>query len=109
MSNGLQKLYLYTELEHPGTTEIASLIVKQLPHLKIIELNCHNRQVPETLHILMSDLLELNFVIFHGYLSNVNELHSKLRDLQKSNMRAYRMEYCEPLPGYGDGALYVWL
>jgi hypothetical protein len=90
-------------------TDIASLIVKQLPHLKIIELNCHNRQVPETIHILMNGLPKLNFIIFHGGLRSVNELHSELRDLQKCNMRAYQMEYCNPLPYYEVGALYVWL
>jgi hypothetical protein len=42
-----------------------------------------------------------------GGLRSVNELHSKLRDLQKYNMRAYRMEYFDPLPYYGAEALYV--
>jgi hypothetical protein len=109
MSNGLQKLHLDACWKHPDTTEIASLIIKQLPHLKIIELNCYNVQVPETLHILMSGLPELNFIVFDSYCGGVNELHSELRDLQKSNMRTYRMEHCDPLPGYALGALYVWL
>jgi len=108
MSNGIQKLSLYTDWKHPDTIEIASLIVKQLPHLEIIELNCFNSEVPETLHILMNGLPKLNFIIFHGDLRSTNELHSKLRDLQKHNIRAYRMEYCNPLP-YGPAVLYVWL
>lgn len=108
-SNGLQKLSLDTPSENTDTIDIAPLIVKQLPHLEIIKLNCYNRQVPETLHILMNGLPKLNFVIFHGELADVNELHSKLRDLQKYNMRAYRIDYCNPFPHYGIAVLYVWL
>jgi hypothetical protein len=108
MSNGLQKLSLVTDSEHPETIDIACLIVKQLPHLEIIELNCFNKEVPETLHILMNGLPKLNFIIFHGFLRSTNELHSKLRDLQKHNIRAYRMEYCNLSP-YDGAVLYVWL
>jgi hypothetical protein len=108
MTNGLQKLSLVTDWKHPDTIEIASLIVKQLSHLEIIELTCFNREVPETLHILMNGLPKLNFIIFRSGLRNKNELHSKLGDLQKHNIRAYRMEYCNALP-YGAAVLYVWL
>jgi hypothetical protein len=57
MSNGLQKLHLYTDWEYPYMIGIASLIVKRLPPLQIMELNFHSSQVPETLHILMNDHL----------------------------------------------------
>ncbi len=109
MSNGLQKLSLVTDSEHPDTIDIAYLIVKQLPHLEIIELNCCNSEVPETLHILMNGLTKLNFIIFQGALRSTNDLHSKLRDLQKYNIRAYRMEYCNVIPYHGTAVLYVWL
>ena len=109
MSNGLQKVLVDTDLEHPDTTEIASLIIKQLPHLKIIEFNCHNAKIAETIHILMGGLPELNFISFDSYFGDVNKLHSKLCDLQKYNMRTYRLEHGDPLPGYGVGAIYVWL
>ncbi|CAF4530701.1 unnamed protein product, partial [Rotaria sp. Silwood2] len=94
MSNGLQKLHLYTDWKYPDTIIITSLIVKRLSHLEIIELNCHNSsQVPETLHILMNGLPKLNFIIFHGFLTGENQQESKMRDLQKHCRRAYRMEY----------------
>jgi hypothetical protein len=103
MSNGLQKLHLYTDWKYPDMIGIAFLIVKGLPHLQIIELNCHNNQVPETLHILMNGLSKLTFLIFHGR----NEQLSKMRDLQKYSTRAYRMEFYNELAG--DKMLYVWL
>ncbi|CAF4449017.1 unnamed protein product [Rotaria sp. Silwood2] len=94
MSNGLQKLHLYTNWDYPDIISIAYLIVKQLPQMEIIELNCHNSsQVPETLHILMNGLPKLNFIIFHGFLTGENQQESKMRDLQKHCRRAYRMEY----------------
>jgi hypothetical protein len=110
MSNGLQKLCINADSIHPDTTEIASVIVKQLPHLKIIELNCHNQQVPETLHILINGLLKLNFIMIDSHFGGINKLHSELRDLQKYNiMRVYRIEYCDLLLINGLGALCVWL
>ncbi|CAF4896214.1 unnamed protein product [Rotaria socialis] len=93
MSNGLKKLHFYTDWEYPDTIGIVSLIVKQLPHLEIIELNCQNgSQVPETLHILINGLPKLNFIIFHGVLTGENEQESKMRDLPNHCKRAYRME-----------------
>jgi hypothetical protein len=83
MINGLQKLDLYMNWKHPDMISIASLIVKQLPHLQIIELNCATSQVPETLDILMNGLLKLNFIIFHGRLGFVSEVESKIHDLRK--------------------------
>jgi hypothetical protein len=107
MSNGLQKLFLYTDSGYPDMTNIAFLIVKQLPHLQIIELCINNIQMFETLLILMNGLPKLNFVIFHGGLEDGNQEHSKMRVLRKYSTRAYRMEHCNLL----DGAemLYVWL
>jgi hypothetical protein len=112
MSNGLQKLELYTDWEYPDMIGIASLIVKQLPHLKIIELNCHNSrnsQVPEALHILINGLPKLNFLIFHGGLTGGNQQHSKMHDLWKNSTRAYRMEYYNPLITIDESVLYLWL
>lgn len=109
MSHGLQRLNLDTNGNHPGTTDIASLIVKQLPHLKIIEFNCHNEQALQTLHILMNDLLQLSFIIFHCPLTSIGGLHSNLSDLQTYNGRAYRMEYTNAFPWVEAGTLYVWL
>jgi hypothetical protein len=106
MSNGLQKLHLYTDWEYPDMIGIASLIVKQLPHLQIIELNCHDSQVPETLHILMNGLSKLTFLTFNGGWGGGNQPHSKMRDLQKYSTCAYRLEYDNALAG--DEMLYVW-
>jgi len=107
MSNGLQKLHLYTNWEYPDMISIAFLIVKRLPHLQIIDLNCHNGQVPETLHILMNGLPKLNFLTFHGGWGGGSQPYSKMRDLQKHNTRTYRMEYYDELDG--GAMLYVWL
>ena len=113
MSNGLQKLNLDTNGKYPDMIEnIASLIVKQLPHLQIIELRLHdsqNIQVPEGLHILINGLPKLNFLIFHGSLRGGNEQHSKMRDLWKNSTRAYRMECYNPLIIIGASILYLWL
>ncbi len=76
---------------------IAFLIVKGLPHLQIIELNCHNSQVPETLYILMNGLPKLTFLIFHGSWRGRNQQHSKMRDLQKYSAGTYQMEYYDEL------------
>ncbi|CAF4590445.1 unnamed protein product, partial [Rotaria sp. Silwood2] len=108
MSNGLQKLHLYTDWEYPDTTIIASLIVKRLPHLEIIELNCHNSsQVPETLHILMNGLPKLNFIIFHAFLAGEKQLELKMQDLQKHCTRTYRIEDLEPLADIT--IIHIWL
>jgi len=64
MSNRLQKLNLYTDREYPDMIGIASLIVKRLPLLQIMELNFHSSQVPETLHIPMNDHLIIDFSHF---------------------------------------------
>jgi hypothetical protein len=112
MSNGLQKLNLYTNWEYPDMIGIASLIVKQLPHLQIIELNCgnsRNSQVLQALHILINGLPKLNFLIFHGGLRGGNQQHSKMRDLWKNSTRAYRMECYNPLITIDEPVLYFWL
>jgi hypothetical protein len=106
-SNGLQKLHLYTSWKYPDMINIAFLIVKGLPDLQIIELNCRNSQLPETLHILMNGLPKLAFLIFHGSRRDRNQQHPKMRDLQKYSTRAYRMEYYDELSG--ERMLYVWL
>ncbi|CAM4984113.1 unnamed protein product [Rotaria socialis] len=93
MSNGLKKLHFYTDWEYPDMIGIVSLIVKQLPHLEIIEINCHNSShIPEILHILINGLPQLNFIVFHGWLTGENEQESKMRDLPNHCKRAYRME-----------------
>ena len=107
MSNGLQKLHLYTNWKYPDMIGIAFLIVKGLSHLQLIEFNCHNSQVPETVHILMNGLPKLTFLIFHGSWRGRNQQHSQMHDLQKYSARAYRMEYYNELAG--DRMLYVWL
>ncbi len=107
MSNGLQKLFLYTDSGYPDMTDIAFLIVKQLPHLQIIELCINNIQIVETLLILMNGLPKLNFIIFHGGLEGGNQEHSKMRVLRKYSMRDYRMEHCNLLDG--AAMLYIWL
>ncbi|CAF4898421.1 unnamed protein product [Rotaria sp. Silwood1] len=107
-SNGLQKLHLYTNWEYPDTIIIASLIVKRLPHLEIIELNCHNSsQVPETLHILMNGLPKLNFIIFHAFLTGEKQQELKMQDLQKHCTRTYRIEDLEPLADMT--IIHIWL
>ena len=108
-SNGLQKLNLDTDSEHPDTIDIASLIVKRLPNLEMIELNCCNRQVSKTLHILINGLPRLNFIIFHGGWMDANDRHSTMCDLPKYSTRPCRMEYCNPLKYEGAAVLYVWL
>ncbi|CAF3653822.1 unnamed protein product [Rotaria socialis] len=108
MSNGLKKLHFYTNWECPDTIGIVSLIVKQLPHLEIMELNCHNgSQVPEILHILINGLPKLNFIIFHGVLTGENEQESKMRDLPNHCKRAYRME--DLREHINAPILHVWL
>ncbi|CAF4685277.1 unnamed protein product [Rotaria sp. Silwood2] len=108
MSNGLKKLHFYTDWEYPDMIGIVSLIVKQLPHLEIIELNYHNgSQVPETLHILINGLPKLNFIIFHVCLTGENEQESKMRDLPNHCKRAYRMENLRELAD--AQILHVWL
>ncbi|CAF3639615.1 unnamed protein product [Rotaria socialis] len=93
MSNGLKKLHFYTDWEYPDMIGIVSLIVKQLPHLEIIEINCHNSShIPEILHIVINGLPQLNFIVFHGWLTGENEQESKMRDLPNHCKRAYRME-----------------
>ncbi|CAF4046120.1 unnamed protein product, partial [Rotaria sp. Silwood1] len=92
MSNGLQRLNLDMNWEHPNMTDIAVLIVKRLPHLQVIELDCNNTQVPETLDILMKGLPKLNFIIFHGGLRSDVEEFTRMRDLRKYSTRAYRTE-----------------
>ncbi|CAF0774666.1 unnamed protein product [Rotaria sordida] len=108
MSNGLKKLHFYTDWQYPDTIGIVSLIVKQLPHLEIIELNCHDgSQVPETLHILINGLPKLNFIIFHTLLTGENEQESKMRDLPNRCKRAYRLENLRELAH--ATILHVWL
>ncbi len=107
MSNGLQKLHLYTNDKYPDMIGIVSLIVKGLPHLQIIELSCHNSQVPETFDILMNGLPKLSFISFHGSYENINQWYPKMRDLQEYSTRIYRMEYYNE--SAGDRMLYVWL
>lgn len=109
MSNGLQRLNLHINSDHSDTTDFASLIVKQLSHLKILEFNCFNSQILQTLHILMNSLLQLSFVIFHCPLTNIDELHAGLSDLQTCHGRACRMEYTNELHWDAGGTLYVWL
>jgi len=112
MSNGLEKLYIYTNWEYPNMIDIASLIVKQLPELRIIKFSCQNdsnSQVPEALHILINGLSKLNFLIFHGGLRGGNEQHSKMHDLKKNSMRDYRMECYIPLITIDEPVLYLWL
>ncbi|CAF0752192.1 unnamed protein product [Rotaria sordida] len=108
MSNGLKKLHFYTDWQYPDIIGIVSLIVKQLPHLEIIELNCHDgSQVPETLHILINGLPKLNFIIFHTLLTGENEQKSKMRDLPNRCKRAYRLENLRELAH--ATILHVWL
>ncbi|CAF3595229.1 unnamed protein product [Rotaria sordida] len=108
MSNGLKKLHFYTDWQYSDMIGIVSLIVKQLPHLEIIELNCHDgSQVPETLHILINGLPKLNFIIFHTLLTGENEQESKMRDLPNRCKRAYRLENLRELAH--ATILHVWL
>lgn len=105
MSNGLQRLNLHINSNHSDATDFTSLIVTQLPHLKIIELNCFNSQLHQTLHTLMNGLLQLSFVIFHCPLTTIDELYSDLPD----NGRPCRMEYTNEFHWDAGGTLYVWL
>jgi hypothetical protein len=112
MTNGLQRLNLYANHSFSDMIGIASLIVQQLPHLKIIELNCHNSrsiQIPETLHILINGLPKLNFIIFHGGLTGGDQQYSKMRDLSKNSTRTYQMKTYNPEIVFNLPMLYLWL
>ena len=112
MSNGLQKLHLYSRQVYPDMIGIASLLVKQLPHLQIIELSCHNhcdRQILEALHILINGLSKMNFIILHSGLTGKNQRHSIMHDPWKNSMRTYRIEYYIPSITIDETIVYFWL
>jgi hypothetical protein len=107
MSNGLQQLNLYIDWEYPDMIGIASLIVKRLSNLQIIELRGRNDRVPETLHILINGPAKLNFITVDGGLQCAKHKRSKMRYLRKNTTRAYRIEH-HNRPGHMK-MLYVWL
>ena len=108
MSNGLQKLIFYADCEDQNMINIASLIVKQLPHLQIIELMADTHdQLPEILYILISGLSKLNFIIIHGGYKSLGVLHPEIHDLRKKITRPYRIDYHDSV--IEASMLYVWL
>ncbi len=110
MSNGLRQLNLFIAFTQSNLINIAYLIVERLPHLQVIELNGITCELVEMSHILINGLSKLNFLTLSGGHENGSKFgliyEGKLRDLQNSNTRFFRMEVLKTI---NNDTLFVWL
>jgi len=95
MSVGLRQLNLFTALDQSNLINIAYLIIERLSYLQVIELCGLTCELVEMPHILINGLSKLNFLILSGSYECDNRCGiiygTKLRALQNSNTRSFRM------------------